>query len=67
MRSVGIVVLFTIVPPGVLMWRQVRRGQWENVDASNRGERPILYVVGGAGSPSRCSRMSSSFVSSRSW
>ena len=48
-RSVGIVVLFTIVPLAVLMWRQVRRGQWENVDASNRGERPILYVVGGAG------------------
>jgi len=48
-RSVGIVVLFTIVPLAVLMWRQVRRGQWENVDASNLGERPILYVVGGAG------------------
>jgi membrane-associated phospholipid phosphatase len=48
-RSVGAVVLFTIVPLAVLMWRQVRRGQWENVDASNRGERPILYVVGGAG------------------
>ncbi len=48
-RSVGIVVLFTIVPLAVLMWRQVRRGQWENVDASNRGERPILYIVGGAG------------------
>ena len=48
-RSVGTVVLFTIVPLAVLMWRQVRRGQWENVDASNRGERPILYVVGGAG------------------
>ena len=48
-RSVGTVALFTIVPLAVLMWRQVRRGRWENVDASNRAERPILYVVGGAG------------------
>ena len=48
-RAVGTVVLFTIVPLAVLMWRQVRRGRWENVDASNRAERPILYVVGGAG------------------
>jgi hypothetical protein len=44
-RSVGTVVLFTIVPLGVLMWRQVRRGKWQNVDASNRAERPVLYVV----------------------
>jgi hypothetical protein len=48
-RSIGTVVLFTIVPMGVLMWRQVRRGSWENADASNRAERPILYVVGGVG------------------
>lgn len=48
-RSVSTVVLFTIVPLALLMWRQVRRGRWENVDASNRAERPILYVVGGAG------------------
>jgi hypothetical protein len=47
MRSVGVVALFTIVPLAVLMWRQVRGGQWENVDASNRAERPVLYVVGG--------------------
>jgi hypothetical protein len=44
-RSAGTVVLFAIVPLGVLMWRQVRRGKWENVDASNRSERPILYIV----------------------
>lgn len=44
-RTVGTVVLFTIAPLGVLMWRQVRRGKWENVDASNRAERPVLYVV----------------------
>jgi hypothetical protein len=43
-RSVGLVMLFTIVPLGVLMWRQVRRGKWENADASNRAERPILYI-----------------------
>jgi membrane-associated phospholipid phosphatase len=46
-RSVGLVMLFTIVPLAVLMWRQVRRGKWENADASNRAERPILYAVGG--------------------
>ena len=49
MRSVSTVVLLTIVPLAVLMWRQVRRGRWENVDASHRAERPILYLVGGAG------------------
>ena len=46
-RSVATVALFTIVPLAVLMWRQVRRGRWENADASNRAERPILYIVGG--------------------
>lgn len=46
-RSVAIVALFTIVPLAVLMWRQVRRGSWENADASNRAERPVLYLVGG--------------------
>ena len=45
LRSIGTVALFTIVPLAVLMWRQVRRGRWENADASNRAERPILYVV----------------------
>jgi membrane-associated phospholipid phosphatase len=47
LRSVAIVALFTIVPLAVLMWRQVRRGSWENADASNQQERPILYIVGG--------------------
>lgn len=46
-RSVVLVVLFTIVPLAFLMWRQVRRGKWDNADASNRTERPILYFVGG--------------------
>lgn len=47
-RSIAIVVLITIVPIAVLMIRQVRRGVWENVDASDRRERPILYLVLGA-------------------
>ncbi len=49
LRSVAITAAFTIVPVAVLMWRQVRRGRWENADASNRAERPILYIVGGVG------------------
>jgi hypothetical protein len=48
-RSVGLVMLSTIAPLAVLMWRQVRRGKWENADASNRAERPVLYIVGGIG------------------
>lgn len=46
-RSVATVALFTIVPLTALMWHQVRRGRWENSDASNRAERPILYIAGG--------------------
>lgn len=46
-RSVATVALFTIVPLAVLMWHQVRRGRWESSDASNRAERPILYIAGG--------------------
>jgi membrane-associated phospholipid phosphatase len=46
-RAIALTALFTIVPMAVLMWRQVRRGVWQNVDASNRTERPILYIVGG--------------------
>ena len=49
LRSVGIVALFTILPLAALMWRQVRRGRWQNADASNRGERPVLYAVGAIG------------------
>jgi len=48
-RSIALVVLMTIVPIAVLMIRQVRRGVWENADASNRRERPMLYLVQGAG------------------
>lgn len=46
LRSVAMVFLFTVVPLAVLMIRQVRRGAWENADASNRRERPMLYLVG---------------------
>jgi membrane-associated phospholipid phosphatase len=46
-RAVALTALFTMVPMAILMWSQVRRGRWQNVDASNRAERPILYVVGG--------------------
>jgi membrane-associated phospholipid phosphatase len=44
-RAVAVTALFTIVPLAVLMWRQVRRGRWQNADASNRAERPALYLV----------------------
>jgi membrane-associated phospholipid phosphatase len=44
-RAVLIVLAFTVVPLMVLMVRQVRTGAWENVDASNTRERPILYLV----------------------
>jgi membrane-associated phospholipid phosphatase len=49
LRSVAIVLAFTVIPMLVLMVRQVRAGAWENVDASNRKERPILYLVCGLG------------------
>lgn len=46
-RTVALVAAFTILPLAVLMARQVRRGTWENADASNKTERPILFLVGG--------------------
>lgn len=45
LRSVAVVALFTIVPLAALMWRQMRRGRWQNVDASNKAERPVLYLA----------------------
>lgn len=45
LRALVVVGLIAIVPIAVLMALQVRRGAWENVDASNRRERPILFVV----------------------
>lgn len=46
LTSVVLVVGCTVVPVLVLMIRQVRRGVWENADASNRRERPVLFAVG---------------------
>jgi hypothetical protein len=46
LQSVAIVVLFTVVPLLVLMTQNVRSGAWENPDASNPQERPMLYLVG---------------------
>ena len=37
--------LASMLPVAVLIVRQVRRGRWGNVDASNVRERPILFVV----------------------
>ena len=45
-RTVAIVAVLTIVPLAIFMVRQVQRGSWDNVDASNRTERPALFAVG---------------------
>jgi membrane-associated phospholipid phosphatase len=37
--------LVSMLPVALLIVRQVRRGRWGNVDASNVRERPILFVV----------------------
>ena len=48
-HSVLLVALAVIVPVAALMVRQVRRGRWENADASNAAERPVLFLVSMAG------------------
>ena len=48
-RSVLLVVVAVVVPIAVLMFRQVRRGRWANADASERSERPVLFLVALAG------------------
>jgi hypothetical protein len=45
MQSVLVVAVAVIVPIAVLMFGQVRRGRWSNVDASKPSERPLLFVV----------------------
>jgi hypothetical protein len=45
LRTLLLFVLIALLPIGVLMVRQVRRGSWTNVDASNRAERPLLFAV----------------------
>jgi membrane-associated phospholipid phosphatase len=46
LQTVLLVTLIALLPIAVLMARQVRRGSWTNVDASNRAERPLLFAVG---------------------
>lgn len=46
LRTLLLVTLIAIVPVAALMVRQVRRGSWTNVDASDRAERPLLFAVG---------------------
>jgi hypothetical protein len=48
-QSLGLVLLAVILPVAALMVRQVRRGRWENADASNASERPTLFLVSMAG------------------
>lgn len=46
LRALLLVALLALLPVAVLMIRQVRRGAWTNVDASDRAERPLLFAVG---------------------
>jgi hypothetical protein len=48
-RPVLLVVIAVVVPIAVLMFRQVRRGRWSNVDASKPSERQALFMVALAG------------------
>jgi membrane-associated phospholipid phosphatase len=43
--SALMIALASMVPVALLIVRQVRRGRWATVDASNVRERPILFVV----------------------
>lgn len=44
-QSVLVVTLIVLVPIAVVMFGQVRRGRWSNVDASKPSERPLLFAV----------------------
>src|SRR5829696_1609377 len=46
LRTLLLVTLISLLPVAALMVRQVRKGSWTNVDASNRAERPLLFAVG---------------------
>lgn len=48
-RALATVALLVVLPVAVLMSLQVRRGAWGTVDASHPRERPLLFMVGGAG------------------
>ena len=45
-RASVVFLLIALVPVAIVMLVQVRRGAWEHVDASNRGERRGLYLIG---------------------
>lgn len=45
-RTALLVALIALLPIAALMVRQVRRGSWTNLDASNSAERPLLFGVG---------------------
>jgi hypothetical protein len=44
-QSALLVAAVTILPVAILMWRQVRGGRWSNADASEVGERAVLFGV----------------------
>jgi hypothetical protein len=46
LRTALLVAAIALLPVAALMIRQVRKGSWANVDASNRAERPVLFAVG---------------------
>ena len=45
MLGILLVTLTILLPLSVLMFRQVRMGRWTNVDASNKSERPVMFIV----------------------
>ena len=45
-KTAAAFIVLAILPVAFLTYRQVRRGKWEHVDASNRRERPLLYAMG---------------------
>ena len=47
-RTVAVVGALFVLPLAVLTTRQVRRGAWGTVDASEPRERPVLFAVGAA-------------------
>ena len=42
--AIALIALLVIAPVAGLMRRQVRQQRWQNADASNPAERPILFV-----------------------
>jgi putative transposase len=47
--AIALVALLVIAPVAGLMRRQVRERRWQNADASNPAERPVLFVFISAG------------------